>query len=143
MSAPSSSTRGQASLDYILVLAALLAFLAIWVPLISHIQERILVYSEVSEAKSAVSRLAHAAEEVYLLGGGNKREMRTEALNGMVLSVNDGKVAVERDSVVIEATGRFRAKEARIPLPSNGTHVIISCCGDDGKAEFIVSTGSR
>jgi len=135
-----SVVRGQASLEYLLVLAALFAFLAVWVPVITNVQDKALAYSEASGANGALSRLAFTAEEVYLLGDGNMREVCVGALNGMTLRISNGKIAASYKEMDFEVSGKFNARNAEITLPESDACVAVYCCVN-GKAEFTASRG--
>jgi len=127
--------RGQASIEALLVLAAFLAFLAIWVPVSEGARGRMISHAKEVEAEAALSRIAYAAEEAYLLGNGNVREVRVEALEGMMLRVEDGSVRAGN----LSALGKFRAEGTGLVA---GSHVTVACCSQDGKAEITASRGS-
>jgi len=127
--------KGQVTLEALLVLAAFFAFLAIWAPLSESVRERMIQHSDGLEASSALSRLSYAAEEAFLLGNGNAREVRVEALAGKALRVSDGNLETDGAS----ATGRFKAKDGEIAVPEGG-EITVSCCSANGDVEFRVST---
>ena len=131
----SATRKGQTTLEALLVLAAFFAFLAIWAPLSESVRERMMQHADGLEASSALSRVAYAAEEAFLLGNGNAREVRVEALAGKALRVSDGTLEAGGSS----ATGRFKAMDGEIAVPEGGK-MTVSCCTADGDVEFRAST---
>ena len=70
--------RGQVSLEFLIILAAFLAFLAVWIPVLGKINSGAQQGIAVGYAKESAVRLAAALDDVCMLGQGNVRvvEMR-------------------------------------------------------------------
>ena len=67
--------KAQASVELLLISAAFLAFLAVWVPSISSIMAQGKQAIALSYAELALSDLVGAGEELRILGNGNSREL--------------------------------------------------------------------
>lgn len=123
-SAKRHQPRGQASLEYLVVLAAFLSFLAVWAPLSEWVRASAIEKAGEAEASFELSRLEHAAEDAYLLGEGNSREVEVHALAGKTVRLQ----------------GKFTPAGAELVIPANSREVIVSCCTNEGKVEFKAST---
>ena len=74
--------KAQVSLEFLVLMAAFLAFLAAWLPLIGKMKadsERAL---SISYARESAARLAGALDDVCMLGGGNVREVDVRLVGG-------------------------------------------------------------
>ncbi|MDO8339029.1 MAG: class III signal peptide-containing protein [Candidatus Burarchaeum sp.] len=71
-------SRAQVSLEFLIILAAFLAFLAVWIPVLGKINDGAQQGIATGYAKESAARLAAALDDVCMLGEGNVRlvEMR-------------------------------------------------------------------
>jgi len=133
--------KAQATLEFLAVLAAFLAFLAAWAPLSAGVREKIISRAQEAEAQAELSRLAFAAEEAYLLGDGNSREIGARSLSGAPLRWSDGEICAEVAGRPLCAEGRFRARAGGATVRPGNPRMLVSCCSE-GAVEFTASTGS-
>ncbi|MDD5317690.1 MAG: hypothetical protein PHF51_03055 [Candidatus ainarchaeum sp.] len=133
--------KAQATLEFLAVLAAFLAFLAAWAPLGAGVREKIISRAQEAEAQAELSRLAFASEEAYLLGDGNSREIDARALAGATIRWSDGEIGADVSGRALRAAARFRARAGEALMQPGKPKILVSCCSEGG-VEFTVSTGS-
>ena len=133
--------RAQASLELLIVFAALLAFLSAWIPIAESIRERALEEARLTEARVELSQISSAAEEAYILGDGNSRTVYAGALKGASLAISDNMIAAKIGGNQLQAKGRFRAHEKTVMLGESSPYAGVRCCSEEG-IELTSSTGS-
>lgn len=106
-----SSGRGQASLELLLLLAALFAFLAVLVPSINSGRELVDHAQVAQEEKSAFNRLWEAASKASVLGAGTSFSI------DFVLPAEQTEIAFNEKSFLLS----MRTKEGNRTLESNKT----------------------
>jgi hypothetical protein len=94
-----------------------------------------------TEAKAALSRIAFAADEAYLLGEGNSRELSASALSGATINVSSGSLAASIGGTTIKQACKFRAQAKTLAISGSSPRILIRCCTPEG-VEFTSSTSS-
>lgn len=101
--------RGQASLEFIFLLAALLAFLSVFVAFYSGLEENARSALDLQAAKSFVSEAENGSRLLNLMGEGSEKKFGYRILNEWRLSKSGGGWSL----LVLFPSG----KEASVPFP--------------------------
>ncbi len=124
--------KGQSSLEFLLILAAFFAFLAVWVTVINSVREKSADAMEQKYAELALSDLAGAGDEVYILGSGNARELNVRLLGNATVSFEGGNVSISilNDSRSFGREVRFKTSQDGIELEKGVNRIIVKEEGD-------------
>lgn len=90
-------TRAQVSLEFLLVLAAFLAFLALWVPVQIELIETTKASLQAKQLQLALADVKNAADAVCTLGNGNEKTIG--------ITTPDATLAMENNTLSIKSTG--------------------------------------
>lgn len=136
-------SRSQVSLELILLIAALLAFLLALLPVINEVRELTEFSAVLKQEEIFLNRIAADAKEVSVLGEGNvvEREMFLPA-DETIVSFDEGKQAIllgfrqgNRFKALSEETG-FRIQLKRFNA-SRGSYLIKA--SNEGEGKIVVS----
>ena len=87
-----SLVRGQVSLEYLVLLAAFIAFLAVWVPIITSITTKTDAAIEDEYASLALGDAAAAVNNACLLGKDSTEKAEVKLVGEWTLSCDSGKL---------------------------------------------------
>lgn len=121
--------RAQLSLEMLLVLAIILTALSVLIPLEESLREKLSASAQDTATELSLARLASAAEQAFLLGSGNSRDINAVSLAGKTLTISDGKIETQGLSGILEATGSFRSAQNSLFVPGNAS-ISIACCSE-------------
>ncbi len=94
--------KGQVSLEYLIVLAALLMFLAFFVPVLEKLQNAGWFAAETMKAKEFGRELVSAIEETAILGEGTQRILEVKPLSKWEIEANQEGLCVSLHSAELK-----------------------------------------
>lgn len=128
-------SRGQLSLEYLILLAAALSVFAVLLPLLSQVYEAALFGLDSANAKAFSKNIALSVEEASFQADGALKLLKAEPLGTWVFSSSGSQLSIE----VLGPSGRKKAFVIEFPnkLPQNNLEV-------SGQATLKISkTGGR
>ena len=132
--------RGQASVEYLILVGVMLAFL---IPLFYYALTEISSNLKTSQAENAISMLAGKIDNVYSLGPGNREKVKITIPKGTVsLDILENKTVELKLLVYGNVTEIFKTTKAQNiitnPLKDPGTYFLIIESLDNGDIKIDV-----
>lgn len=103
------SGRAQVSLEFLILFAAFLAFLLVWIPLINNFKKASEFGIGVRYAELFISDLKNSVNEVCVLGSGNKRIINMNIMGNGILYAENKSIFL-----FLEVNGEEKTFEERV-----------------------------
>jgi len=134
--------KAQSSLELLIVLAGFFAFLAAWLPVANSIRSQGEAALSLTFAELALSDLANAGDEAFILGSGNSREIRMRLRGNAELSFSSGNAAITSNGAVLSRQVRF-ASSSRLDLRKGISCIMAENAGGEIRFTEVPCTGAR
>lgn len=117
--------RAQLSLEFLILLAAFVAFLIVWIPLVLGIKEAGEDALAREYAKLALADMKNAADDVCVFGKNNAREVRADLMGEWKIGVNENEMRISNaHGVIFSEKTKCALERAEFEL-KNGDEVIV------------------
>lgn len=130
--------KGQSTVEFLIILAAFFAFLALWVPVVNGVRQGSAESMEQKYAELALSDLVGAGDEVYVLGNGNSRELNLRLLGNATVKFDpearNASISILNGNRKLWREMRFNATNEELELDEGVNRVRVSYA--DGRVKF-------
>lgn len=123
--------RAQLSLEFLILLAAFLAFLALWIPVLAKVKAGSEEGMAIAYARESAARLAGALDDVCMLGRGNVREIEMRLVGPAQIEGKGKKV------FVVGKAGEYAVSADRLCGSGNSGNFVLQL---EGKERLRVSS---
>ncbi|MEW6329734.1 MAG: class III signal peptide-containing protein [Candidatus Micrarchaeota archaeon] len=116
--------RAQVSLEFLILLAAFVAFLTIWVPLVFGVRQAGEDALSREYAKLALADIKNAADEVCILGKNNAREIELNLRGKWKMSVEGSEIRIDNGATSFTEKTKCAMERDEFELDGRETVVI-------------------
>lgn len=111
-------SKAQVSLEFLVLAAAFLSFMGVWLSLILSVKGGMENGLSLSSLESTASDIREAADAACLMGEGSKRTVSLDAMQnqGAIVSLSGKKVTVSSGKLKVDRALRCPAKDASFSL---------------------------
>ncbi len=108
-------SRGQLSIEYLLLLAAFFSAILVFMPTIASLHANAVFASDMRNAQNFIDQLQNASEKMLVLGSGSQMEVDAQILTSWELGINGAKAILKVESKNI-AKSKTLTAELAAPL---------------------------
>ncbi len=116
--------RAQLSIEFLILLAAFVAFLIIWVPLVFGVRQTGEDALSREYAKLALADIKNAADDVCVLGKNNARELEINLKGGWKVTAGGNEIKFGNGAAVFSEKTKCALERAEFELSGRGVVIV-------------------